>query len=131
MITLKRKPKPVAEPASEFDAAKARWIDATAKHRALLHRAETMELALNLTSENAISRAPQHLRDRAKPFLKLASKRRPKLFDQLAEVEVAIEESNPIYHAECEAWAATCRRETGRGSVEPATLAVFSTLRLR
>ena len=73
-----------------------------------------MELALNLMSENAISRAPQHPRDRAKPFLKLASKRRPKLFDQLAEVEVAIEESNPIYHAECEAWAATCRRETTR-----------------
>ena len=113
MLSLKRK-QLTPEPVSEFDAAKARWTAATAAHRELLDRAEAMHLALKLTSENAISRAPQHLRDRAKPYLKLASKRRPKLLDQLAEVELAIEESNPIYHAECEAWAATCRRETTR-----------------
>ena len=114
MIALKRKPKPAAESASEFDTAKARWTEVTAKHRELLDRAETMKLALQLTNQPAVGRAPQHLRDRAKPFLKLAAKRRPNLFDQLAEVELAIEESNPAYHREREAWAATCRRETTR-----------------
>lgn len=111
MISLKRKPLPAA-PVSEFEAAKARWTEATAKHRELIERAEAMQLALKLTSQHAVGQAPQHIREKAQPFLKLATKRRPNLLDRLATVELAIEESNPEYQQECELWKAACRRET-------------------
>ena len=64
MISLKRKPLPAAD-VSEFQAAKARWTEATAAHRELIERADAMQLALKLTSEHAVGRAPQHLRERA------------------------------------------------------------------
>ena len=113
MISLKRKPR-TAEPVSEFDAAKARWIEATAKHRELVERAEAMELALKFTSEDAVGRAPQHLREKAGPFLKLAAKRRPKVIEQLADTEVEIEDSTPMYQVDRDLYQAACRRETSR-----------------
>ena len=119
---LKTMTKPEAETAmSDFDAAEARWKEVRDKDRELTERHEAMRLALSLTFDGSGKRAPEHLREKAKPFLKLAAKRRGKLTDQIADVEDEIDDFKPKLMVENELWQAARRRETNRlaGDLQP------------
>ncbi len=111
MTMTKPKPEPAAP---SFETAAARWREIDAKHRALLDRREGMALAQSLTFNGDNTRTPQHLRDKAKPYLKLASRRPLKLDEQRADIADEIDEFTPVYQAAHENWQAARRRETNR-----------------
>lgn len=104
MLATKLKPK--IDPAdAEFESAKTAWTEAQTKHRELHDRLEAMELARSLASAPGAKPAmPDHLRKRAKPFLKLATRNREKLVRDIADLKYACEDFQPIYVAAHEAW---------------------------
>ena len=113
MIARKRKPETDA-PAPELEAAKARWSEVNTKYDGLLERREGMTLAQSLSFDEKNNQMPQHLRDRAKPYLRLAARRPLKLADELADVMDEIEEINPVFQAARDDWERAQRAETNR-----------------
>ncbi len=115
------KPKTAEPPVPDFAAAKARWTEVDTEFRNMIERQEAMRLAISFTSGQSTKQVPQHLFDKAKPFMRLGRRRREKLIDQLADLEDEIDDSRPKVQIERELWAAARRRETNRlaGELQP------------
>ncbi len=114
-----KKKQPAGEPeVSEFEAAKARWAEASARHAELAERVEAMRLARNqasakTTPEN-IGTMPKHLIEKAKPYARLAHRRPARAADNLAVAEIELEEFLPALQEAKLEWAGAQRRETNR-----------------
>ena len=110
---------------TEFEAAKARWSEASATHAELLGRVEAMRLARDQASADATPEKtgdmPAALIEKAKPFARLAHRRPVRAADNLAAAEVELEEFNPAYQDAKLSWAGAMRRETNRiaASLQP------------
>lgn len=109
---LKTKP---AEPVlSDFATARARWAEIDGKFRELVEREEGIRLAVSLARSPDEKRVPQHLRDKAAPFMKLAQGRKFKLTRVLEALEDEIAELTPKRAEESDLWQAARRYETSR-----------------
>ena len=116
---MKRKAAEPAEPVlSEYQTAKARWAEIDGKFRELVEREEGIKLAVSLAKSPDEKRVPQHLRDRAAPFMKLAQGRMFKRTRVLEALEDEILELAPKRAEESELWQQARRAETSRIALE-------------
>ena len=112
-----KKKQPAGEPeVSEFEAAKARWAEASARHAELAERVDAMGLARSQASAKAtpenMGTMPKHLIDKAKPYARLASRRPARAADNLAVAEIELEEFLPALQGAKIEWASAQRSAT-------------------
>ena len=115
------KQKIAEPPVPDFETVRARWTEFRDKDRDLIARHEGIKLALTFAKGGVDDRAPQHLRDKAEPYLALAKRRPRVLANQLEDVVDEIEDFKPKLGVEHELWQAARRRETNRlaGEMQP------------
>ena len=109
------KSEPVAPSASsvEFEAARERWSELSAKHAKLSGTIEGMRAARSLVGYDV----PEVLKEQVAPYAQLARQRPPKLNEMIADAESDRAEFLPQYFAGKEEFDAACSRETNRISL--------------
>ena len=115
------KQKTAEPPVPDFETARARWTEFRDKDRDLTDRHEGVKLALTFAKGGVGNLTPQHLRDKAEPYLKLAKRRPRMLAAQLDDLLDEIEDFKPKLGVEHELYQAARRRETNRlaGELQP------------
>ena len=111
-----------AEPTTpSLKAAEARWAEIDLKWRKMIEHRDGIRMAQSLSFDRNNQRVPQHLRDKAAPFMKQAVRRPERLDEQLADVWDEIDDFDPEYQAERDIWNAARRRETTKlaGELQP------------
>ena len=104
----------VADPVAEFEAARAEFKPIAAKHREMHDRLESMQMALNYGSAASLSNVPAKLLEKAKPFMRLASRKPEKLRDQISDLQIEAEDFQPFYNRATAAWQDAMQCETDR-----------------